>query len=721
MPLADCAVPSRLTADDAADEEFRWYALLRRHDAPPTDEELWGLVPDPDTDPPARRDQWQDGRGEVAAILAASRAGTAAPASPAGARFCTGGAADRLAPGPVLAGLAAREWADGVSRISDDALIGLMTAWRRLASWASAGEAAAVAELNRRRLAQVDAGADPELAEHVGDEIAPPLTLTMRAAGLLLGFAVRLGELPLTRSALAAGEIDRAKASVIVDELTGLDPAHARAVEAVIIGRAPGQTTGQLRAAARRAVLAADPGAARSRREAAQQEARVEIWDEPAGTAALAGRDLPPAEVLAADRHISSIARRLQAAGVSGTLDQLRACAYTGLLAGLSPDAIISSQIPDAPSPGVPGTANPDAPGAASVGVPDAASLGVPGSASPGAPDAANPGVPSTDSPGAPGGASPGVADAANPGVPGGASPDVADPGAASPRTAGQAEAGSPEAGSGQAGSPAAASFAGTVHLTMPLTALLDGAAPGEVAGFGPVSAGDAQALARQLAAHEATRWCITLTGQEGRALAHGCARLSGGAPGPRNAAGNGAGNGDWELAVTIRPFADAECTHRREGKGYQPVPSLRHLITVRQRTCSFPGCRRQAIRCDLDHTVPYERGGKTCECNLAPLCRAHHRAKQTRGWHLDQPTPGVLVWTLPHGRQYRVDPSSYPPGDPGTDTARPGRSAPADRARLVERPGPADGTCHLEQQGPAAKAYLAGTSRDDPCAGRDP
>lgn len=685
MPLAECAVPSRLTADDAADEEFRWYALLRRHDAPPTDEELWGLVPDPDTDPPARSDQWQDGRGEVAAILAASRAGTAAPASPAGARFCTGGAADRLAPGPVLAGLAAREWADGLSRISEDALIGLMTAWRRLASWASAGEAAAVAELNRRRLAQVDAGADPELAEHVGDEIAPPLTLTMRAAGLLLGFAARLGELPLTRSALAAGEIDRAKAGVIVDELTGLDPVHARAVEAVIIGRAPGQTTGQLRAAARRAVLAADPGAARSRREAAQQEARVEIWDEPAGTAALAGRDLPPAEVLAADRHISSIARRLQAAGVSGTLDQLRACAYTGLLAGFSPDAIISSQIPDAPSPGVPC------------------------SASPGAPDAANPGVSGTDSPGAPGGASPGVPDAANPGVPGGASPDVADPGAASPRTAGPAEAGSPKAGSGQARSPAAASFAGTVHLTMPLTALLDGAAPGEVAGFGPVSAGDAQALARQLAAHEATRWCITLTGQEGRALAHGCARLSGGAPGPRNAAGNGAGNGDWELAVTIRPFADAECTHRREGKGYRPAPSLRHLISVRQRTCSFPGCRRQAIRCDLDHTVPYERGGKTCECNLAPLCRAHHRAKQARGWHLDQPMPGVLVWTLPHGRQYRVDPSSYPPGDPGADPAHPGRSGPADRARLVERPGPAAG------------AYLAGTSRDDPCAGRDP
>jgi hypothetical protein len=41
------------------------------------------------------------------------------------------------------------------------------------------------------------------------------------------------------------------------------------------------------------AVLAADPSAARRRKEAAQQDARVERWDEHAGTAALAGRDLP--------------------------------------------------------------------------------------------------------------------------------------------------------------------------------------------------------------------------------------------------------------------------------------------------------------------------------------------------------------------------------------------------------------------------------------------
>jgi hypothetical protein len=46
---------------------------------------------------------------------------------------------------------------------------------------------------------------------------------------------------------------------------------------------------------------------------------------------------------------------------------------------------------------------------------------------------------------------------------------------------------------------------------------------------------------------------------------------------------------------------------------------------------------------------------------NLAPLCRRHHQAKQTRGWTLEQPQPGVLVWTTPSGRSYTTCPTTYP------------------------------------------------------------
>ena len=36
-------------------------------------------------------------------------------------------------------------------------------------------------------------------------------------------------------------------------------------------------------------------------------------------------------------------------------------------------------------------------------------------------------------------------------------------------------------------------------------------------------------------------------------------------------------------------------------------------------------------------------------------------RAKQTPGWHLDQPEPGMLTWTLPSGRRYTTAPEPYP------------------------------------------------------------
>lgn len=40
--------------------------------------------------------------------------------------------------------------------------------------------------------------------------------------------------------------------------------------------------------------------------------------------------------------------------------------------------------------------------------------------------------------------------------------------------------------------------------------------------------------------------------------------------------------------------------------------------------TCVFPWCTRPPRRCDKDHGVPYDAGGPTCDCNLAPLCRFH-------------------------------------------------------------------------------------------------
>ena len=92
----------------------------------------------------------------------------------------------------------------------------------------------------------------------------------------------------------------------------------------------------------------------------------------------------------------------------------------------------------------------------------------------------------------------------------------------------------------------------------------------------------------------------------------------------------------------------------------YRPGIRLRELVIIRHRTCAFPGCRRPARHCDADHTEPWDDGGLTCECNMTPLCRRHHRAKQAPGWRLDQPEPGILTWTAPHGRTYTSRPEPY-------------------------------------------------------------
>ncbi len=57
---------------------------------------------------------------------------------------------------------------------------------------------------------------------------------------------------------------------------------------------------------------------------------------------------------------------------------------------------------------------------------------------------------------------------------------------------------------------------------------------------------------------------------------------------------------------------------------------------------------------------LAWEQGGLTCECDLAPLCRHHHRCKQAEGWELEQPEPGVLVWRTPAGRRYVTRPTQY-------------------------------------------------------------
>jgi hypothetical protein len=94
----------------------------------------------------------------------------------------------------------------------------------------------------------------------------------------------------------------------------------------------------------------------------------------------------------------------------------------------------------------------------------------------------------------------------------------------------------------------------------------------------------------------------------------------------------------------------------------YRPPADLTEFVIARDQHCVFPGCRRRGRRCDLDHEHPWQAGGPTNPANLAALCRRHHRAKHHAGWRRRRQPDGSYRWTAPTGHEYTVTPPKHPP-----------------------------------------------------------
>ena len=89
----------------------------------------------------------------------------------------------------------------------------------------------------------------------------------------------------------------------------------------------------------------------------------------------------------------------------------------------------------------------------------------------------------------------------------------------------------------------------------------------------------------------------------------------------------------------------------------YRFTEEVRQTLRIRDGVCRFVGCTRPAVYCDLDHTHAWEDGGGTDDCNLAHLCRHHHRLKHGSPWNVTQDADGsgTLTWTSPKGRVHRT------------------------------------------------------------------
>ena len=150
-------------------------------------------------------------------------------------------------------------------------------------------------------------------AEFTADELAHVLAEHRGRADDLLALALALQtRLPGTAAALRDGIVRLDKAQIIAAATANLNPEEAQQAEAMVLGRAGRLTPGGLRSAMAHAVIDVNPDKARKRREEAARDARVQQWAEDSGDAALMGRELPPAEVLAADQRITAWARELE-------------------------------------------------------------------------------------------------------------------------------------------------------------------------------------------------------------------------------------------------------------------------------------------------------------------------------------------------------------------------------------------------------------------------
>jgi len=146
------------------------------------------------------------------------------------------------------------------------------------------------------------------------------------------------------------------------------------------------------------------------------------------------------------------------------------------------------------------------------------------------------------------------------------------------------------------------------VQVTVPVSMVLGwDDQPGELAGYGPITADTARELA---------------------------------------------GDATWRRLLTDEHGTLLDVDRRT----YRPPAALRDFVRARDKTCVFPGCSIPAHRADLDHTTAFP-AGPTTAANLGVMCRAHHRLKQDPRWTVTQPTPGTFLWTSPGKRTYTREP----------------------------------------------------------------
>jgi Domain of unknown function (DUF222) len=235
---------------------------------------------------------------------------------------------------------------DGAVAVERD-LVDEIAAAERVRARAEAAQLRAMAELAGRPMfagcAEHGHGDPRHGVRGAASVVSAELRLSPSVAAARVATACELVDsLPATLAALAAGRIDGYRARIIAEQTRPLAsaPELRRRVEAGLLARAARQTATQLRAAAVKAVLAADPAGAEERHLRARAGRFVSPpCPEPHGMAGLLIR-LPAEDAAALYTAVDAAARHLHTIGTGSdsggdgdgrTLDQARADVLAGL------------------------------------------------------------------------------------------------------------------------------------------------------------------------------------------------------------------------------------------------------------------------------------------------------------------------------------------------------------------------------------------------------
>jgi hypothetical protein len=135
---------------------------------------------------------------------------------------------------------------------------------------------------------------------------------------------------------------------------------------------------------------------------------------------------------------------------------------------------------------------------------------------------------------------------------------------------------------------------------------------------------------------------------------------------------------------VTVRPVLDL--AEHLSAASYETPDRLAEQAAHVDGSCVFPWCTRPARSSDCDHVTPHADSGTTCSCNIARLCRRHHRLKTHTAWTYAVLERGSYLWTSPHGLQFLRDREGTRDVTPGPGPG-PRRTTPAAHLLLVPDP----------------------------------